>query len=49
MADLLKATGHADDVRRELTDAAVVTTAQVAALYFGGNIERSRSLSRSTD
>ena len=47
-ADLLKATGHTDDVRCELTDAEVITTALVAALYFGGNIERSRSFMRST-
>lgn len=47
-ADLLKAAGHTDDVRSQLTDAEVVTTALVATLYFGGNIERSRSFIRST-
>jgi Transposase DDE domain len=47
-ADLLKAAGHKDDVRSQLTDAEVITTAIVAALYFGGNIERSRSFMRST-
>lgn len=47
-ADLLKATGHTDDCRCQLTDAEVSTTALVAALYFGGNIERSRSFMRST-
>jgi hypothetical protein len=47
-ADLLKATGHKDDCRCRLTDAEVITTALIAALYFGGNIERSRSFMRST-
>jgi hypothetical protein len=47
-ADLLKAVGHTDDARCELTDAEVITTALVAALYFGGNIERSRSFMRET-
>jgi len=41
-ADLLKAAGHTDDCRCALTDAEVITTALVAAFYFGGNIERSR-------
>jgi len=47
-ADLLKATGHTDDVRCQLTDAEVITTALIAALYFGGNLERSRSFMRET-
>lgn len=42
-ADLLKAIGRADDCRCRLTDAEVITTAIVAALYFGGNVERGRS------
>lgn len=41
--DLLKAVGHKDDRRRELTDAEVITAALVAALHFGGNLERSRA------
>jgi hypothetical protein len=48
VADLLKAAGHTDDCRCRLTDAEVITTALIAALYFGGNIERSRSFMRST-
>lgn len=44
--DLLKAVGHTDDCRRELTDAEVITAALVAAFNFGGNIERSRSFLR---
>ena len=43
-ADLLKAIGHTDDPRCELTDAEVITTALVAALYFDGKLERSRKL-----
>jgi IS5 family transposase len=46
--DLLKAVGHRDDRRRELTDAEVITAALVAALHFGGNLERSRALLRET-
>ncbi|HLL77306.1 MAG TPA: IS982 family transposase, partial [Pyrinomonadaceae bacterium] len=47
-ADLLKAAGHADDCRCRLSDAEVITTALVAAFYFGGNIERSRKFMRAT-
>ena len=46
--DLLKAVGHTDDARCELTDAEVVTAALVAAFNFGGNVERSRSFLRET-
>ena len=46
--DLLKAVGHRDDARRELTDAEVITAALVAAFNFGGNIERSRRFLRET-
>jgi hypothetical protein len=41
--DLLKAIGHTDDRRRELTDAEVITTALASALYFGGNLQHARS------
>jgi hypothetical protein len=41
--DLLKAIGHQDDLRRELSDAEVITTALASALYFGGNLEHARS------
>lgn len=44
--DLLKALGHVDDPQRQMTDAEVITTALVAALYFGGNFERARALLR---
>jgi hypothetical protein len=35
--DLLKAIGHKDDIRREMSDAEIITTAVVAAIYFYGN------------
>ena len=41
--DLLKAVGHRDDCRCEMSDAEVITAALVAAFNFGGNVERSRS------
>ena len=41
--DLLKANGHTGDVRAELSDAEVITTALVAARYFGGNVEHARA------
>ena len=40
--DLLKAIGHREDPRGELSDAEVITTALAAALYCGGNLETSR-------
>ncbi len=43
--DLLKAMrgGHREDVRRQMSDAEVATTALCAALYFGANLERARA------
>jgi len=41
--DLLKAMGHREDARCEVSDAEVVTIALCAMLWFGGNFERSRS------
>jgi hypothetical protein len=35
--DLLKAIGHREDCRRKMTDAEIITTAVVAALFFSGN------------
>jgi len=35
--DLLKAIGHQDGIRSQLSDAEVITTALVAARFFGGN------------
>lgn len=42
--DLLKAMHHVDDRQRQMSDAEVMATAIVAALYFGGNIELARAL-----
>lgn len=42
--DLLKALLHQEDPQRQMNDAEVMTTAVVAALYFGGNFERARLL-----
>lgn len=40
--DLLKTTGHSEDPRRSMSDSEVLTTALVAAHFFGGNLEHSR-------
>lgn len=41
--DVLKAIGHQDDSRRHISDAEVLTTALVAARFFGGNHAQSRT------
>ena len=35
--DLLKALGHTEDGRTQMSEAEVITTALVAARFFGGN------------
>lgn len=40
--DILRAMRHKDDIRSQMSDAEVMTTAVVAMLYFSGNFERSR-------
>ena len=40
--DLLKGIGHREDSRRSLSDAEVITTALVAARFFGGNQAQSQ-------
>ena len=40
--DFLKASGHRQDIRVEVTDAEVITIAITAMRHFGGNFERSR-------
>ena len=40
--DFLKASGHREDLRSEVTDAEVITIAINAMLHFGGNFQRSR-------
>ena len=42
--DVLKALRHYEDPQRQMSDAEVMTTAIVAALYFAGNLERARAL-----
>jgi hypothetical protein len=42
--DVLKPLPHAEDPQCRMSDAEVMTTAIVAALYFGGNLERARML-----
>ena len=46
--DLLKAIKHKDDTRRSMTDAEVITTVLIAALFFSGNIEKARSCLQQT-
>src|SRR4030066_2075804 len=41
--DMLKALQHYEDPQSQNSDAEVMTTAIVAALYFGGNIEKARA------
>jgi len=40
--DFLKASGHREDIRIEVTDAEVITIAITAMLHFGGNFQKSR-------
>lgn len=35
--DLLKAIGHREDIRCQMSDAEIITTAMVAAIFFHGN------------
>ena len=35
--DLLKAIGHREDCRRDMSDAEIITTALIAAMFFSGN------------
>lgn len=42
--DLLRALHHYEDRQRQMSDAEVLTTALVAALYFRGNFETARDL-----
>jgi hypothetical protein len=40
--DILKAMNHRSDEQQQMSDAEVMTTAIVAAIYFGGNFEKAR-------
>lgn len=42
--DILKAMNHWEDPQRQMSDAEVLTTAVVAARWFGGNIESARQM-----
>jgi len=42
--DLLKGLGHWEDLQCEVGDAEVLTTALVAARYFGGNFTQAQAL-----
>ena len=42
--DMLKGLHHYEDPQCQMTDSEVMTTALVAALYFGGNFEKAREL-----
>jgi hypothetical protein len=41
--DRLKALHHPEDAQSQLSDAEVMTTALVAALHFGGNLEKAHA------
>lgn len=42
--DVLKALNHYEDGQRSMSDAEVMTTAIIACVHFGGNIEKARAL-----
>jgi hypothetical protein len=46
--DLLQAMHHQEDIQRRMTDAEVMTTAWVAALYWRGNLESARHFLKQT-
>lgn len=46
--DLLKGIGHQEDSRRKVSDSEVMTTAIVAALYFGGHQDNARQFMKIT-
>jgi hypothetical protein len=48
-ADCLQALGHEERPQQRMSDAAVVTTALVAMLFFRGNFEAARAPLRSID
>ena len=42
--DLLKAVGHHEDCRCQMSDAEVITATLVVARFFGGNHARKRNI-----
>ena len=47
--DMLKSLHHYEDSQRKMSDAEVMTTALVAALYFKGNFLRNKCASHQND
>ena len=46
--DILKGIGHYEDCRCWISDSEVITTALVAALYFGGHLDNGRNFMKMT-
>jgi hypothetical protein len=46
--DLLQLMGHKEKQRRKISDAEVLTSALLGALYFGGNLEKARNFMYAT-
>lgn len=46
--DLLKTGNHNEDVRRQVSDSEVITTAVVSSLYFGGHQDKARQFMKMT-
>ncbi len=46
--DILKGIGHREDIRRRVSDAELITTALVSALYFGGHLDNGRGFMKMT-
>ena len=46
--DVIRAIGHTEDKRRIMSDAEVITTGIISAMYFSGNMENARSFMRGT-
>jgi hypothetical protein len=46
--DLFKALGYQEDKKRKFSDAQVLTTAIIAALYFGGHLDKARIFMKDT-
>jgi hypothetical protein len=46
--DLLKHLHYQENKKRKLSDAQVLTTAIISALYFGGHLDKARSFMHST-
>ncbi len=47
--DIFKAIQHQEDKRRDMSDAEVVTTGIVSAMFFSGNMEKARAFMKGTN